>query len=49
VKAIAKVPGIPPQLDALIDRALDPNVQTRMRTATEFKLALAAVDQVPAA
>ena len=49
VKASAKVPGIPPQLDALIDRALDPNVQTRMRTATEFKLALAAVDQVPAA
>jgi tetratricopeptide (TPR) repeat protein len=50
VTAGAKVPGLPPELDALIDRALDPNVETRMRTAAEFRQALAAVpDRVAAA
>ncbi|MBI5243670.1 MAG: protein kinase [Elusimicrobia bacterium] len=43
VKASARVPGVPRQIDALIDSALDPDIATRMKTAKEFQQALEAV------
>ncbi|MBI3299833.1 MAG: protein kinase [Elusimicrobia bacterium] len=43
-----KVPGLPPALYALVDRALDPKPETRIQSAAEFQKALDAAVAVTA-
>jgi serine/threonine-protein kinase len=43
VKAAAAVPGLPPEVDALLSRALDPVLETRMKSVAEFRDALDAI------
>ena len=43
VKAADAVPGLPPGADGLIARALDPRLETRMKTVAEFREALDAI------
>jgi eukaryotic-like serine/threonine-protein kinase len=40
VKAGLKVPGLPRGTDALLDRALEPQLDKRIQTAGEFRAAL---------
>jgi len=42
-RASSRVPGLPPQLDALIDRALEPDPDKRIESAAQFWLALSEI------
>ena len=49
-RAGSLIPGAPPELDALIDRCLEPDPELRLKSPAQFWLALSGIrdDQVPA-